>query len=52
VEQWEDEKGMENILPLKINLYMIPKKMDTQFQNPTKQRETMSRNPIESTRTN
>jgi hypothetical protein len=36
-----DKKGMETILPSKINLYRIQsemKKTDTQFQNPTKQR--------------
>jgi hypothetical protein len=41
VESWEDEKGMETILPRKINWYRIRremKKMDTQFQMPRKQR--------------
>jgi hypothetical protein len=41
VEQWEDEKGMETILPPKIIQYRIQrgmKKTDTQFQTPTKQR--------------
>jgi hypothetical protein len=41
VERWEDERGMENILPPKITYYRIQremKKMDTQFQTQTKQR--------------
>jgi hypothetical protein len=41
VERWEDEKGIETILPAKIIQYRIQKemkKMDTQFQTPTKQR--------------
>jgi hypothetical protein len=41
VQQWEDEKGMEIILPPKINKYKIQremKKTDTQLQTPTKQR--------------
>jgi hypothetical protein len=41
VEIREDEKGMETILPTKINSYRIQremKKTDTQMQTPTKQR--------------
>jgi hypothetical protein len=41
VESWEDKKGMETILPAKINQYRIQremKKTDTQFQSPIKQR--------------
>jgi hypothetical protein len=41
VEQWEDEKGMETILPPKIIKHMIQREMkrtDTPFQTPTKQR--------------
>jgi hypothetical protein len=54
VEWWEDEKGIETILPPKINKYRIQrqmKKMDTQFQTPTKQRQTIPRNPTKPTRT-
>jgi hypothetical protein len=41
VEIWEEEKGVENILPPNINKYRIQrelKKTDTQIQTPTKQR--------------
>jgi hypothetical protein len=44
VEGWENEKGMENILPQEINYYKIQKemkKMDTQIQNPTKPTRTL-----------
>jgi hypothetical protein len=40
---------METTLPPKINLYRIQreiKKMDTQFQTPIKQRQTIPRNPM------
>jgi hypothetical protein len=41
VEQWEDEKGMETILPPKTYQYRIQreiKKIDTHIQTPTKQK--------------
>jgi hypothetical protein len=54
VERWEDEKGIETVLPQKIHEYRIQremKKTDTQFQTLTKQRETIPRNPTKLTRT-
>jgi hypothetical protein len=41
VEQWEDEKGMETILPHQNELIQGSdgnEETDTQFQTPTKQR--------------
>jgi hypothetical protein len=41
MEIWEDENGMETIIPQKINSYRIQKEMkktSTQIQTPTKQR--------------
>jgi hypothetical protein len=54
VEQWEEEKWIETILPQKINECRIlgeMKKMDTLFWTPTIQRKVTPRNPIMSTRT-
>jgi hypothetical protein len=42
------QKGKETIFPPKLNLYRIQremKKTDTQIQTPTKQRQTMPKNP-------
>jgi hypothetical protein len=33
VEQWEDEKGMETILPLKINQYRIQREMEKRISS-------------------
>jgi hypothetical protein len=54
VKIWEDEKGMETTLPLKINLYRIQrevKKTNTHIQTPTEQKQTMPKNPRKPTRT-